>query len=95
MVPIRVNKASFSAIGRSWPSQNNQPLGGKLPANSLISPIYASDIGRPPQERDGKIPCKAITKLIARKGDMLLCGWLPPTLVTLVGWSGTSALGAR
>src|SRR5829696_409737 len=31
---------SFSAMGSGCPSQNIQPLGGKLPANILISPTY-------------------------------------------------------
>jgi hypothetical protein len=34
------NKVSFSEMGNSWPSQNCQPTGGKLPANILISPTY-------------------------------------------------------
>jgi hypothetical protein len=29
----------LSEMGRVWPSQNIQPLGGKFPANILISPI--------------------------------------------------------
>src|SRR5215204_383522 len=31
---------SFSEMGSGCPSQNCQPLGGKLPANILISPTY-------------------------------------------------------
>jgi hypothetical protein len=39
---MSVNSASFSEMGRSWPSQNIQPAGAKLPPNILISPMYGS-----------------------------------------------------
>ncbi len=40
VVPMRLNSVSYSEIGSSWPSQNIQPAGAKLPANMRISPTY-------------------------------------------------------
>src|ERR1044072_5118168 len=37
---MSTKSVSFSEIGKSWPSQNIQPAGAKLPANILISPTY-------------------------------------------------------
>ena len=39
VVPIRLNRVSFSEIGMGWPLQNAQPAGAKFPANILISPM--------------------------------------------------------
>jgi hypothetical protein len=36
---MSVKRASFSEMGSVWPWQSIQPLGAKLPANILISPI--------------------------------------------------------
>jgi hypothetical protein len=43
-VPIRENRAEFSAIERVCPSQASQPFGAKLPAKSLISARMGSII---------------------------------------------------
>src|SRR5215472_13532137 len=40
VVPIKVNKVSFSEIGSVCPWQSAHPAGAKLPANILISPTY-------------------------------------------------------
>src|SRR5215203_3589291 len=53
---------SFSEIGRSWPSQNIQPAGAKVPANMRISPTYGCAMlrlsavrGKDALERDAEV----------------------------------------
>src|SRR3954465_16069598 len=47
---MRLNRVSFSAIGSSWPLQNAQPAGAKLPPNIRISPTYGEDMSVPARE---------------------------------------------
>ena len=44
------------------------------------------------------MPCKAIQKFKVKKGDILICGWLPPVLVNADGdicTSGVVPYGAK
>src|SRR4051812_10041782 len=65
VVPISVKSVSFSAIGTSWPSQNAQPAGAKLPPNIRISPTYGEPMSVPAREdaREGDDPVQPQQRL--------------------------------
>ena len=64
VVPSRANNAEFCEIAISWPLQNAQPAGAKVPPNIRISPRNGLDIGVLLKSKDSQWSSRAVQRLL-------------------------------
>ena len=53
-------------------------MGPRLASQALVAGAGSAPAFAAGQERDGKMPSRAMMKFTVRNGGRLLCGWLPP-----------------